>query len=166
MLKLNLKLSEFLLRDTGNQPIEGVGCTTLSGYECYLLIHPLYLSRVSQGLADESEYVRDTSLKAGQRIVNLYADTAIELFLPQLETGLFDDNWRIRHSSVQLLGDLLYRISGVTGKMSTEGQEDDNFGTSQSNQVMNEKSHYAFDLSAVCIIIFHLPRPPKVKRGE
>lgn len=88
-----------------------------------------------QGLADESEYVRDTSLKAGQRIVNLYADTAIELFLPQLEKGLFDDNWRIRHSSVQLLGDLLYKISGVTGKMTTEGQEDDNFGTSQSNQV-------------------------------
>ena len=110
---------------------------TLSGDECCLLIHPLYLSVVSQGLADESEYVRDTSLKAGQRIVNLYADTAIELFLPQLETGLFDDNWRIRHSSVQLLGDLLYRISGVTGKMSTEGQEDDNFGTSQSNQVKN-----------------------------
>ncbi|KAJ7333816.1 eIF-2-alpha kinase activator GCN1 [Desmophyllum pertusum] len=91
-------------------------------------------SGAAQGLADESEYVRDTSLKAGQRIVNLYADTAIELFLPQLEKGLFDDNWRIRHSSVQLLGDLLYRISGVTGKMSTEGQEDDNFGTSQSNQ--------------------------------
>jgi len=93
---------------------------------------------VLKGLADESEYVRDTSLKAGQRIVNLYADTAIELFLPQLEAGLFDDNWRIRHSSVQLLGDLLYRISGVTGKMSTEGQEDDNFGTSQSNQAIIE----------------------------
>ncbi|XP_068678677.1 stalled ribosome sensor GCN1-like [Montipora foliosa] len=93
---------------------------------------------ILKGLADESEYVRDTSLKAGQRIVNLYADTAIELFLPELETGLFDDNWRIRHSSIQLLGDLLYRISGVTGKMSTEGQEDDNFGTSQSNQSIIE----------------------------
>ena len=30
--------------------------------------------------------------------------------------------------------------------MSTEGQEDDNFGTSQSNQVINEKSRNAFDL--------------------
>lgn len=93
---------------------------------------------VLKGLADESEYVRDTSLKAGQRIVNLYANTAIELFLPELERGLFDDNWRIRHSSVQLLGDLLYKISGVTGKMSTEGKEDDNFGTSQSNQAIIE----------------------------
>ena len=67
--------------------------------------------------------------------MSLYADTAIELFLPELESGLFDDNWRIRHSSIQLLGDLLYKISGVTGKMSTEGEEDDNFGTSHSNQV-------------------------------
>jgi hypothetical protein len=29
--------------------------------------------------------------------VNLYADTAIMLLLPELEKGLFDDNWRIRY---------------------------------------------------------------------
>ena len=51
---------------------------------------------LSQGLADESEFIRDTSLQAGQTIVNRYADKAVELFLPQLEQGLFDENWRIR----------------------------------------------------------------------
>ncbi|XP_062579849.1 stalled ribosome sensor GCN1-like, partial [Saccostrea cucullata] len=92
---------------------------------------------ILKALADESEYVRDTSLRAGQRIINLYADTAIELLLPELEKGLFDDNWRIRFSSVQLLGDLLYKISGVSGKMSTEtAHDDDNFGTENSQKVI------------------------------
>jgi hypothetical protein len=46
--------------------------------------------------------------QAGQRIVNMYAESAIMLLLPQLENGIFDDNWRIRYSSVQLLGRYLF----------------------------------------------------------
>lgn len=77
-----------------------------------------YLGRIIppilMGLADESEFVRDASLRAGRMIVINYATKAVDLLLPELEKGLFDDSWRIRQSSVQLVGDLLFRITGIT----------------------------------------------------
>merc|ERR1719270_2715922 len=95
------------------------------------------ISPILRALADENEFVRETAYKAGQRLVLAYADTAVELLLPELELGLFDENWRIRHSSVQLLGDLLYKVSGVSGKMTTEtAGEDDNFGTEHSQRAI------------------------------
>nr|CAG8471118.1 10487_t:CDS:10 [Entrophospora candida] len=97
-----------------------------------------YLGRiipsVLSGLADESEYVRDASLKAGQMIVVNYATKAVDLLLPELERGLFDNNWRIRHSSVQLMGDLLYRITGISGKSDLEGDEEDISGGAEVNK--------------------------------
>lgn len=101
----------------------------------------VYLNQVVnpilQALADENELVRETALRAGQRIVNMYAESAIQLLLPELERGLFDENWRIRYSSVQLMGDLLFKIIGVSGKMTTESiHEDDNFGTEQSHRAI------------------------------
>ncbi|GAA5801232.1 hypothetical protein HPULCUR_006676 [Helicostylum pulchrum] len=81
-----------------------------------------YLGRIIppilMGLADESEYVREASLRAGRMIVTNYAIKAVDLLLPELEKGLFDDKWRIRQSSVQLVGELLFRITGISSKNS------------------------------------------------
>ncbi|KAG0302645.1 translational activator of GCN4 [Dissophora globulifera] len=97
-----------------------------------------YLGRIIppilMGLADESEYVREASLKAGQMIINNYATKAVDLLLPELERGIFDDNWRIRQSSVQLMGDLLFRITGTSKQagVDDEGEDDapEEFGRS------------------------------------
>lgn len=91
---------------------------------------------VLRGLADESEPVRDASLKTGQMIVRNYATSAVDLLLPELERGLFDENWRIRQSSVQLMGDLLYRIAGVSGKVELEAPEDETLGTEHGKQAL------------------------------
>lgn len=69
---------------------------------------------VLSGLADPVEGVRSTALKAGRRIVKNYASKALDLLLPELERGLSDINHRIRLSSVELTGDLLYQITGVS----------------------------------------------------
>lgn len=35
---------------------------------------------------------------------------SLPLLLPAVEDGIFNDNWRIRQSSVELLGDLLFKV--------------------------------------------------------
>lgn len=35
---------------------------------------------------------------------------SLPLLLPAVEEGIFNDNWRIRQSSVELLGDLLFKV--------------------------------------------------------
>ncbi|QOU21409.1 hypothetical protein BRETT_001132 [Brettanomyces bruxellensis] len=78
-----------------------------------------YLSRtipiVLNGLANSDSSIRDIALKAGRLIVSSYANKAIDLLLPELEKGMSDDNDRIRLSSVELTGDLLFKISGISG---------------------------------------------------
>ncbi|KAH3713793.1 hypothetical protein DPMN_073595 [Dreissena polymorpha] len=92
---------------------------------------------ILKALSNYSENVYDTALRAGQRIINMYANTDIELLLPKLEFRLFDDSWRFRKSSIQLLGDLLYRISGVSDEISTASAcDDDTFGTESSQQLI------------------------------
>ncbi|GAA5925263.1 hypothetical protein JCM3775_006409 [Rhodotorula graminis] len=88
-----------------------------------------YLGKIIQpvlsGLADDSDFVREASMRAGRMIVANHSTKAIDLLLPELEQGLFDESWRIRQSSVQLIGDLLFRISGISGKISEDEDGED-----------------------------------------
>ncbi|KAL5390121.1 hypothetical protein PMIN03_005519 [Paraphaeosphaeria minitans] len=84
-----------------------------------------YLSKIIPpilgGLADDVESIRETALRAGRLLVKNFATKAIDLLLPELERGLADDSHRIRLSSVELVGDLLFNLTGISGK----AEEDD-----------------------------------------
>lgn len=87
-----------------------------------------YLSKIIppilSGLADEMESIRETSLRAGRLLVKNFATKAIDLLLPELDRGLADDSYRIRLSSVELVGDLLFNLTGISGKTEHDAEEE------------------------------------------
>ncbi|KAI0376886.1 translational activator GCN1 [Hypomontagnella monticulosa] len=76
------------------------------------------------GLADDIESIRETALRAGRLLVKNFAARAVDLLLPELERGLADDSYRIRLSSVELVGDLLFNLTGISGKAEAEDEEE------------------------------------------
>lgn len=86
------------------------------------------LPAILDGLSDEAEGVRDAALAAGRILVDNYANSALPLLLPAVEEGVFSDNWRIRQSSVKLLGKLLFKVGarqsrdGAGGGFQEEGR--------------------------------------------
>ena len=99
-----------------------------------------YLSKIIppilSGLADEIESIRETSLRAGRLLVKNFATKAIDLLLPELDRGLADDSYRIRLSSVELVGDLLFNLTGISGK--TEQQDEEEEGAAEAGQSLLE----------------------------
>ncbi|KAL1954209.1 hypothetical protein VTO42DRAFT_1527 [Malbranchea cinnamomea] len=99
-----------------------------------------YLNRIIppilSGLADDVDAIRETALKAGRLLVKNFATKSIDLLLPELERGLADDNYRIRLSSVELVGDLLFNLSGVS--TAAEVEEDENETISKAGQNLLE----------------------------
>ncbi|KAJ4968726.1 hypothetical protein NE237_015427 [Protea cynaroides] len=91
------------------------------------------LPAILDGLADENESVRDAALSAGHVLVEHYATTSLPLLLPAVEDGIFHDNWRIRQSSVELLGDLLFKVAGTSGKAILEGGSDDEGSSTEAH---------------------------------
>jgi len=52
------------------------------------------------------------ALAAGRCSVEVYARSCLPLLLPAVEAGLGGDNWRIRQSSLELCGELLFKVRG------------------------------------------------------
>ncbi|KAF6793032.1 translational activator GCN1 [Colletotrichum sojae] len=99
-----------------------------------------YLGRIIppilSGLADDVESIRETALRAGRLLVKNFAVRAVDLLLPELERGLADDSYRIRLSSVELVGDLLFNLTGISGK--AEDDEDDEESAKEAGASLRE----------------------------
>ena len=76
-----------------------------------------YLDRtiptILEGLADVTEQVRQASIAATSNIISIFGVKSLDLLLPELLRRLFDENWRMRQSAVELLGGLIYKIVGL-----------------------------------------------------
>lgn len=77
---------------------------------------------ILSGLADDVEVIRETALRAGRLLVKNFATKAIDLLLPELQRGLADDSYRIRLSSVELVGDLLFNLTGISAQTDAEDE--------------------------------------------
>ncbi|OCH93463.1 ARM repeat-containing protein [Obba rivulosa] len=85
---------------------------------------PKIVPPILAGLSDTEDYVREAAMRAGRMIVTNYSSKAIDLLLPELERGMFDPGWRIRQSSITLVGELLFKVSGISGKAEIEEDEE------------------------------------------
>ena len=78
---------------------------------------------ILSGLADDVESIRETALRAGRLLVKNFSSRSVDLLLPELERGLADDSYRIRLSSVELVGDLLFNLTGISAQAEQEELE-------------------------------------------
>ena len=86
------------------------------------------LPAVLGGLADEADGVRAAALAAARAAVDAYADDELDALLPAIVAGVRAPAWRVRQSSVELLGDVLFRVTGAGGRARADGHASDDEG--------------------------------------
>ncbi|GBF89654.1 hypothetical protein Rsub_02372, partial [Raphidocelis subcapitata] len=91
------------------------------------------LPAILDGLSDEAEGVRDAALAAARAFVEIYARSCLPLLLPAVEAGLGHEAWRIRQASVELCGELLFKVAGTSGKVKLDGGSDDEGAASEAH---------------------------------
>ena len=69
---------------------------------------PVILNR----LCDDSDGVREVSLRAGQVVISQHGMEDTNVLLPLMEDGMFHESWRIRKDVCHMLGELLHRVGG------------------------------------------------------
>eukprot|EP00804_Cyclotella_cryptica_P025389 CCRYP_016513-RD/>CCRYP_016513-RD protein AED:0.04 eAED:0.04 QI:135/1/1/1/0.77/0.7/10/4374/2912 len=83
------------------------------------------LPALLSGLADDNETVREVALRAGRVLVRSNGKAHKDKILPALEEGLSNEDYRIRVSSLTLLGDLLSMLGGTKVSKGSGDTQDD-----------------------------------------
>ena len=140
--RLEDTLPTILQNASSHRPAVREGFMTLFIYlpACFGNSFANYLSQIIPsilgGLADDIEAIRDIALRAGRLLVKNFATKAIDLLLPELQRGLADYNHRIRLSSVELVGDLLFSLTGIS--QGTDAEDDEVETAAQAGQSLLE----------------------------
>jgi HEAT repeat protein len=82
------------------------------------------LPTIIAALSSDVEGVRDAAFNAAKAIIEVYGASSAALLLPVIEKGILDPMWRIRESSVDLLGRLIFKLSGKVQHESADGEEE------------------------------------------
>ena len=85
------------------------------------------------GLSDDNEQVRDVAMRAGRVLIKSHGKVHFDKILPILQNGMADTDYRIRYSSLMLLGDLLSMIGG-TSVLRTDGDTQDDIRRAERAQ--------------------------------
>jgi len=91
------------------------------------------LPALINGLSDENENVREVAMRAGRVLIKSHGKIHFDKILPILQSGMGDTDYRIRLSSLMLLGDLLSMIGGTT-VLRTDGDTQDDIRRAERAQ--------------------------------
>jgi HEAT repeat protein len=91
------------------------------------------LPALINGLSDENEQVREVAMRAGRVLIKSHGKIHFDKILPILQSGMGDTDYRIRLSSLMLLGDLLSMIGGTT-VLRTDGDTQDDIRRAERAQ--------------------------------
>lgn len=149
-------LPSILQNATSAKPAVREGFMSLFIYlpACFGNSFSVYLNKIIppilSGLADDIESIRDVALRAGRLLVKNFSTRAIDLLLPELERGLADASHRIRLSSVELVGDLLFNLTGISGKTDTEEEASGEVSNSLLEVLGQEKRDKVLSALYIC----------------
>ncbi|KAG7440398.1 ARM repeat-containing protein [Guyanagaster necrorhizus] len=102
-----------------SEVLSGLGMERLEG-----LLPDIIANAQSPRATVRERFMSLWPMTAGRMIITNYSNRAIDLLLCELEHGMFDPGWRIRQSSITLVGELMFKVSGMSGKTCDLDEED------------------------------------------